>query len=181
MSKKMRSLGIDPSISATGLVLLEDSGTPTPKLVFEVEVKAKPASQGIMRVHDIAMSVMLMIHEYKPDEIVIEGYSLNTKNASSIIPLCELGGVLRMLMAIDGLRWRDPQAGKLKKFVAGKGNAPKDQMMMFVLKRWGHESKSNNTADAYGLACIGLAAHNRLPGITLDMRKVVGELPLRSE
>lgn len=179
MAKATVSIGIDPSIKATGLVILESTGVPIPKVLVEEEIRAAADLEGIARVQEIAVKVMTRIHEFKPDEIVIEGYSLNTKNASSIIPLCELGGVLRLMMHLDGLRWRDPQAGKLKKFVMGNGSAQKDQMMMFVLKRWGHVSKTNNTADAYGLACIGLATRNLLPGISVEMRQVAGDLPLK--
>lgn len=178
--KPLLSLGLDPSIKATGVVLLRSNGTPYPDLVIEREIKFDQATEGIQRVRSIVTHIMTLIHEQNPDEIIVEGYSLNTKNASSIIPLVELGGVLRFLMELDGLKWRDPKAGKLKKFITGSGSTPKDQIMMHVLKRWGHTSKTNNTADAYGLACIGLAAANRLPGITVDMRKIAGELPLRS-
>ena len=68
----------------------------------------------------------------------------------------------------------------MKKFVTGKGNSPKDQVMMHVLKRWGHTSKSNNTADAFVCAAMGLAHANRLAGVTLDMRAIVGKLGLTS-
>lgn len=169
----MKSLGLDLSTAATGLVLLESTGTPTPKLLEERELKHKTLV-GMERVLAICSEIMLFVHDKatKPDVIVLEGYSLNTKNASSIVPLVELGGVLRFLMHLDGLKWYDPRASVLKKFVTGKGTAEKDKMMMCVLKRWGHESMSNNTADAYGLACMGLVTANKLPGITLDMRAI---------
>jgi crossover junction endodeoxyribonuclease RuvC len=122
---------------------------------------------------------METIHEMQPDVIVIEGYSLHTGHASSIVPIVELGGVLRLMMMLDGLTWLDPRATALKKFVTGKGTAQKDQMMMWVLKRWGHMSISNNTADAYGLACMGLASVNRLHGITKEMLAIAAQLPLR--
>lgn len=174
------ALGIDPSISGTGAIILRANGTPRPDLLHEEEFTPRKGSVGIQRSRDIALDVMRLIHTYKPDEIVMEGYSLNTKNRSSIIPLCELGGILRLMLMLDGFKWRDPRAGELKKFVFGKGTAKKEHMMMYVLKRWGHEAKSNNTADAYGLACIGLAARNLLPGVTVDMRVVAGDLPLRA-
>ena len=84
------------------------------------------------------------------------------------------------MLKLDGLAWYDPRATELKKFVTGAGNTPKDKLMMFVLKRWQHESKTNNTADAYGLACMGLASANRLPGITKEMRTIAGSLAIRT-
>lgn len=173
------SLGIDPSISATGIVVLQESKFNYPELKLETEFACPKAASGLERVQLIATHVMELIHQIRPDVIVIEGYSLHTGHASSIVPLVELGGVLRFMMMLDELKWLDPRATSLKKFVTGKGSAKKDQMMMWVLKRWGHTSISNNTADAYGLACMGLASVNRLHGVTKEMLAIAAQLPLR--
>ena len=52
--------------------------------------------------------------------------------------------------------------------------------MMHVLKRWGHESKTNNTGDAYVCAAMGLAHANRLAGVTMDMRALAGAMKANS-
>ena len=69
---------------------------------------------------------MQTVQDDKPDRIVMEGYSLNMKHASSVIPLVELGGLLRFMLHLDGFKWYDPRATEVKKFVTGKGNSPKD-------------------------------------------------------
>ena len=173
------AMGIDPSTSATGIVLLRESGEPRPALEMETEIKA-PDLTGIERNRYIVTRIMETIHEHRPDKIVVEGYSLNMKNASSVVPLVELGGLLRFMLHIDRLVWYDPRASELKKFVVGKGTADKAQMMMHVLKRWGHESATSNIADAYGLACMGLAQANRLPGINKEMRAIAGAMVSRT-
>ena len=123
---------------------------------------------------------MELITERQPDRIVLEGYSLNMKNASSVVPLVELGGLMRFMLHLDGHVWYDPRATEVKKFATGKGNSPKEVVMMHVLKRWGHESKTNNTADAYVCAAMGLAHANRLAGVTLDMRALAGAMKANS-
>ncbi len=173
----MKSLGVDLSTKNTGLVLLEGNGTKVPTLHLETNV-TYPEVEGIDRRIKIITRVMETIHSLKPDVIVVEGYSLNMKNASSVIPLVELGGLFRFMLKIDGLTWLDPRANEVKKFTTGKGNTPKSHMMMHVLKRWGHQSKDDNTADAYACACMGLSYSNKLPGITEDMRKIVGQLKI---
>lgn len=179
MSKqKMVSMGIDPSVTCTGLVVLRENKEGNPELLLEEEIKGGKL-KGMERVQFIVTRVMERIHEIKPDKIVIEGYSLG-KNMNSTIPLVELGGLLRFMMYLDGLSWLDPRATQLKQFVLGKGAGHKDQIMMMVLKRWGHESLSNDTADAYVLACMGLGHSNRLHGMTQDQRKIVGGLALKS-
>jgi Holliday junction resolvasome RuvABC endonuclease subunit len=40
----------------------------------------------------------------------------------------------------------------LKKYVTGKGNASKAQMMEGVAKKWGPQFDNDNLADAYALA-----------------------------
>ena len=174
--KAFLSLGIDLSINATGLVLLDgrDEG---PHAIFEQEIKM--TGEGIAKKHAIVEQIIGEIESWEPDRIVVEGYSLG-KNMNSTIPLVEVGALLRYALYASGRRWMDPNAPQLKKFATGKGNSPKDVVMMHVLKRWGHESKTNNTADAYVLACMGLAHANRLKGVTLDQRTIVGNVKLNS-
>jgi crossover junction endodeoxyribonuclease RuvC len=141
----MKSIGIDPSITATGVVVLQAGPDKVPLVRLEHSIK-NVKGEGLQRTQSIVLELMEIIHEHKPDRVVIEGYSLNLKNASSVVPLVELGGLLRFMLMLDELPWLAPRAGELKKFVTGGGNAKKDEMMMWVLKRWGHTSKSNDTA-----------------------------------
>lgn len=176
--KTLLSMGIDPSSTATGIVLLKEQEV-SPLLVLETEVKPKDLS-GMTRNQFIVTRVMEIVHEFNPDKIVIEGYSLNLKNRSSVVPLVELGGLLRFMLFLDGLSWFDPRASELKQFATGKGTSPKEVVMMHVFKRWGFEAKTNNTADAFVLAAMGLAQANRLQGVNLDMRKIAGAMVSRT-
>ena len=176
----MKSLGIDLSTSASGLVLLQDTATKFPQLLHEQSLSF-PKLKGIAKYKEIVTTIMMLIHAHNPDTIVLEGYSLNMKNAASVIPLVEIGGLLRFMMHIDGLSWYDPTAGEVKKFTTGKGNAAKEIMMMWVLKRWNHTSIDNNTADAFACAAMGLSIPNKLPGLDKIMRGVVGNLVLRCD
>ena len=170
------SLGIDLSLSATGLVLLDGRAT-GPHAVIEEEIKI--TGEGIIRKLAIVERVMDTIEGWSPDRIVIEGYSLG-KNMSSTVPLVEIGAILRLSLFLDKHGWLDPNASQVKKFATGKGNSPKDVVMMHVLKRWGHQSKTNNTADAYVCAAIGLAHANRLTGATIEQRAIAGAVKLNS-
>ena len=175
----MQSLGIDLSTTATGLVLLEAAdGLSGPHVLLEREIKVKKLT-GMARHRAIVTDVMETVIQHLPVRIVIEGYGLNTKHASSIVPLVELGGLLRFMLHLDELEWLDPRPSQVKKFATGNGAAPKDQVMMHVLKRWGHTSKSNNTADAFVCAAIGLAHLGRAIGATKEMVKLAKELQLQ--
>jgi Holliday junction resolvasome RuvABC endonuclease subunit len=172
------SMGLDLSSSATGVVVLQDR-SPAPLCQLEYEFRIDDVT-GVKKQRAICTTIMTLIHAWKPDKIVVEGYSLNLKNKSSIIPLVELGGLLRFCLQLDGLAWSEPTASQLKKFVTGSGNSDKAKVMMGVLKRWGHESKTNNTADAFVLAAMGLAAGNKLDGMTQEMYAVSMNLPSRT-
>ena len=62
------------------MVCLEENGTALPTLLTEQEVKA-PELTGLDRSQKIVIGVLELVHELKPDRIVVEGYSLNMKNA----------------------------------------------------------------------------------------------------
>lgn len=171
------SLGLDLSTSATGIVLLgETGGNGPPLLLYEEEFKPKP--HGLTGKREIAVKVMTTIRDKKPTIIVLEGYGLNLKNASSIVPLIELGGIVRLMLHLDGLAWYAPTPGECKKFSTGKGNSPKDIVMMHVYKRWQYEAKTNNLADAYVCAAMGLARLNAANAVTKDMQNVVSGMEL---
>jgi len=174
-----RALGIDPSTSSTGIVLLEGDKDTRPVCLRENTVKPPSKLKGMDRHRYLVTEIMEIVHETNPARIAIEGYSLNMKNASSVVPLVEMGGLLRFMLYLDGIKWLDPRAPVLKKFVTGKGTAPKEAMMMHVLKRWGHEAQNNDTADAYGLACMGLLHVGALATATLDQREIIGSVPLK--
>jgi crossover junction endodeoxyribonuclease RuvC len=174
MRAEIRSLGVDLSTVATGVVLLREHGL-QPLVEMETEIK-RPEYTGWRQKASIVQAIMQIVQDHKPDRIVLEGYSLNMKHASSVVPLVELGGLLRFMLHLDGLSWYDPRATEVKKFATGKGNSPKEVVMMHVLKRWKHESMTNNTADAYVCAAMGLAQANGLPGVTVDMRSIAGAM-----
>jgi crossover junction endodeoxyribonuclease RuvC len=175
----MKSLGVDLSTKATGVVLLHSSADGSPGLLGEWLLTSE--LDGLDKYRDIVLQLMTMVHGHKPERIVIEGYSLNLKNASSVVPLVELGALFRFMLMLDNLTWLDPRAGEVKLFALGKGNgnAKKNKMLLGVYKRWGFEAKCDDTADAYVCAAIGLAHGGKLKGLTKDMLGVVGQLKIR--
>lgn len=176
------ALGIDLSTTATGLVILRGNGTPIPDVEVELELNKNTTELkdlvGLDMVREQVTIIMQLIDSWKPDRIVVEGYSLNVKNASSIIPLVTIGAILRLMMKIDGYKWADPKAGTVKKFATGKGTGQKDVIMQQVLKRWGFEAKTNNTCDAYVLALMGLAHIGQLPRLTTEQQGTIGSMKL---
>jgi crossover junction endodeoxyribonuclease RuvC len=170
-----RSLGIDASATGTGLVLLEARPDDKSPAAFHEEV-VKVKTKGMQRCSDIAERLLWVLDEFKPDTVAIEGYAPGRFIGSSLVSI-EVGAVLRYFLVQRGVKYLEPAPTQVKKFVAGSGKAfKKEAMMMEVLHRWGHKSKDNNTADAYGLACMGLAHAGKLAAMTMPMREVIGTL-----
>ena len=165
------SMGLDVSCLSTGIVVL-GAHADGPLLLHAETVT--PKSRGMQRCSDIAERVIAVAEKHAPDRAVIEGYGGGFKN--SLIPLVEVGTVVRYFVRQMGIRWLEPAPTQLKLFVLGKGVGDKDQMLLQVFKRWGYEAANGDVADAYGLACIGLGHAGRLRGMNQKMLEVIGTL-----
>lgn len=150
----MNVLGIDPSLTGTGLVVASDGGEPAEKAL----VGTKPGD-AIPRIKAILDRVHILLTIYNPDLVVIEGLSFNSKGGMQF-DRTGLHYILRWEMAkarviADQIKIVPPTT--LKKFVTGKGNSPKELMLLKTFKRWGVEFSDHNICDAYCLARWGLA------------------------
>jgi Holliday junction resolvasome RuvABC endonuclease subunit len=146
-------MSIDPSLTGTGIVVIDSK-----RALHLQTVITKPGNSLMDRIGSIACQVFLAQEKYEPDLIVIEGLSMGS-----------FGGMIHDRTGLHYiLRWQLWRGvGKeevlivppatLKKFVAGKGNATKEFMLLHAFKRWGMEFPDNNQCDAYCLAQFGLA------------------------
>lgn len=141
-------LGIDPS-SHLGLAVVRSG-----KEVLHTEEAHYPKLSGSAQAGILTQHVFDLHEKFKPDLVVIE--TMIVGHPSSAIPVIRLGSILRYFLWQRDIKALEVNPGHLKKFVVGTGNAKKEEMMMMVLKHWGHQSKTNNTADAVGLAMFGL-------------------------
>jgi Holliday junction resolvasome RuvABC endonuclease subunit len=142
----MHLLGVDPSVTATGLVLIStDEGYISTKVLHSTE------HRGIVRLQLLAESFDSFLETYTPDMAVIEGY---VRGSFSVITNVEIGILLRMKLHERNIPWYVCPPTVLKKFVAGTGRAKKPDMAIAVKDRWGFVSPSDDVVDAYGLAKI---------------------------
>jgi Holliday junction resolvasome RuvABC endonuclease subunit len=122
--------------------------------ILHTEELTAPRKTGLPRAADLVGGVVSLCSKWDPDFLVIEGYGF--ANSHTLATLVEVGTVVRYFMWQDGHQFLLVPPPSLKKFVTGDGHATKDRMMLSVFKNWGHEAKTNNTADAVGLAMFGL-------------------------
>ena len=149
-------MAIDPSLTGFAICILEKGG----KEVYADEKKTKPVKTlkgRVSRMESLVLFADKVVVDYEPDYIFIEGYAFNAKGSSGVT-LGELGMLVRsnlITMDIKGLVEVPPTT--LKKFITGKGNANKIAVASTLSSKFNKEFKSDNEADAYGLAQLGLA------------------------
>lgn len=145
--------GIDPSLTGSAVCCWDPDGTGPS---FQEKYGSQPAKTlagRIDRFETLARSVCRSLQG--TTLVVIEGYSHGSKG-SSVLSIAEYGGILRAAMLKITPHVIEVSPSALKKFATGKGNSPKDVLMAHVAKRWGVLFSSNDEADAYVLARIGL-------------------------
>ena len=174
-------IGIDPSLTSTGIVVLRDG-----KVELAVTTKNKPALGTIDRVRLIYERIVDIQENLSdgekwqaPDLIVIEGFSYGSKGRS-VFDIAYLGWRIReeleRLRTEDNIPWLEVPPSQLKKFATGQGNANKEIILQQVYKRWGVEFSDNNQADAYVLAQIGRAYLGGMDDLTAFQQEVIANL-----
>lgn len=159
----MYFVGIDPS-TKTGLVVLQSTEKDQFTQEYAGEISAKKGLTGMPRALAIAGMVLESLEKYAdPKEevrVCIEGYGFG--NAHTLALLVEIGTMIRYSLMTLELSYQEVSPPALKKMVTGTGNAKKDKIMLELYKRWGLEYKSDNIADAAGLALYSMAAYGSL-------------------
>lgn len=142
-------VGLDQSYSGFGIVVIDTFGTES--LLW----KFPPKDSDGMRLGEIYVNLINIFNRcqeaYDEVHVAMEGYAMGrTFNREK---LGELGGVVKLAHAT--VFGSDPLVvppTTLKKFVTGKGNASKKEVVAAVQSKWDSEIKNDNVADAYGLA-----------------------------
>ena len=155
-------IALDMSLEHTGIANVEEDLTISTTLIEPNKgLKGNARLLGPKRISEIKKQ--LFIENINRNSIVfIEGYAFGAKGDSAI-SLGELGGVIRTSLYEAGFPYIEVPPTVLKKFITGKGNAPKEIMLKEVYKLFKFDTDNNNLADAYALAQFGLAVYDRSP------------------
>lgn len=146
--REMVVMGLDLSLTSTGLVVLAEG-----LMLKSKAIKSKENTER--RLIDIKDQIEREMLEYEPNLVVLEGYAMLANGR--ITALAELGGVVKASLYVRKQPFIVVPPARVKKFATGKGNANKDEVRLWVYKRWGVELKTNDEIDAYVLAQIGLS------------------------
>lgn len=145
-------LGLDPSLSSTGLVVWNGS-----TVIAHCLKKTTTKNPTEERIEIIRRSVMVGVRKYNPDLVVIEGHAYNSRS-SSLHALHELHGVIKNSL------WKSQSAFTILppqslKAYAVKGGCSKEEMIEAAETVWPRlrtiTGKRDDLADACHLARWG--------------------------
>ncbi|TGZ14689.1 hypothetical protein DV517_61720 [Streptomyces sp. S816] len=136
-----RILGLDLSITATGLCLPDGS----------TETIATQQKTGDARLKVIELAIIQATHDV--DFAVIEDLPTHAKSAGVT---GMVHGVARLVLLRFGIPYSVVTPATLKAYATGKGNADKTAMAIAALKRAGREFGDDNQCDAWWLRAVGL-------------------------
>lgn len=141
-------VGLDLSLTSTGICVMDENGT----ILFE-EVLNTPKKKidGLERLKFIRESVSEAIKNYSVSIANIENYSFGSRGRATF-SLGELGGVVRLLLFDLGVTIIETSPSQLKKFATGRGNSDKLDVVMSIEKNYGIKYLDDNAADAFILA-----------------------------
>jgi len=163
-------LGIDPSLTGTGVVALEDG-----KIINQQLIKTKPTKGSLAELQRLIKIVDSI--EYGEAELaVIEGLAFMSRNTTSLVQLSGLNYMIRHKLYKLNIPFLIVPPTSLKKFITSKGNAPKECMLMDIFKRYGEEFRDNNLADAFSLAVLGDAVINPSDKTKVYQQEVLDKL-----
>jgi Holliday junction resolvasome RuvABC endonuclease subunit len=153
MSKIM---GLDLSLTGTGMVVLDNGSIMSKKLI-----KTKPTEKTyiaeINRLLHIKAEIVSEIERVVPDLVLIEGMAFAVRQTTAVMQLAGLNYMIREYLAIKKIPFIICAPSSLKKFILGKGVGPKDVMMLEVYKTFGVSFLDPDTCDAFALAQCGVA------------------------
>lgn len=132
-------VGLDPSLTATGIATLAGVRTLRPKT---------KGTQRLIAIRDEITDICLAA-----DLVAIEGVSFGSHSSHAH----EIGGlawIIRVALTEAGIAWVDVPPACLKKYATGKGNAGKEEVLAAAIRRLGYDGHDNNQADALWLRAM---------------------------
>lgn len=169
-----RIFGIDMSIKATGLCVLDDDSTPDPTVLETIPIDENDV--GMDHIAKVLRRVVDVIDTHKPDLIAMEDYAISGgMGTNNLTRLCEVGGIIKWYCHDRGYKmgYGTPKNEKqriyshhatrhadkifvaqpsttMKKFCLGRGDIKKDsRYIATVQEAMMRKFEDDNQADAY--------------------------------
>ena len=153
-------IGVDQSLSSTGIAVLDGDGRS--KHLTRIKTKTDQFETEIERMVHIKNLISEICTQFNVTQAIMEDFAYSAKG-NRIFQMGGLGYIVRELFFERNIPYKIIAPRELKKFVSGSGNADKSSIIEAVNKRWGQSLKNprdNDIADAYALAMMGIEILN---------------------
>lgn len=144
-------VGIDPSITATGLVVIDQDKN----IIKQELIKTTPKDIMEYRLVKIKEGLSFIPNIAGLTRLYIEGPSYGSRG-NAVLQMGALHFIIRVFFYEKDTKYKVIPPKTLKVFHCGNGNTPKNKVLVRVEKTLGVRFKDHNIADAYGLACMAL-------------------------
>lgn len=144
-------VGIDPSLTGTGLVLLDQD-----KCIMKQDLIKTTAKDPIEKRLIYIMDQLEFIRNIvKLKSVYMEGPSFASQG-NAVLQMGALHFLIRIFLFRYGINFKIIAPPTLKKFHTGFGQTKKNEILDKVEEKMGIRFKDHNIADAYGLAVMAL-------------------------
>lgn len=138
-----RVLGLDASLVRTGVAMPDGS----------TDVWRPRKLRGAERLDWIAARLTAALDATQPHLVSLEGYAYGARGRA-VYNIGELGGIIRWILWTRQVPLIEVPPAVLKKFATGRGNAPKEDVVVAAAKV-GTVVRYDDEADAWFLRAIG--------------------------
>lgn len=147
----MLYIGVDPSYSSTGLIILNPAAEIQKQETYKVNKKGTNTEYRLMLIKEKLIDPIIQLNEDGEIKVCMEGPSFSSRG-SHVLQMGALNYFIRYWFYTHKIDYTVRTPNELKKFVTGKGNCKKDLILLKVFQKWGEEFSCDDLADAYGLA-----------------------------
>lgn len=140
--------GIDPSLTGSGFVILDEFC----KIVDKI--KLSTPTVGVERLYHLELKLLEFLDKYPQIKLIcIEGAAY--RETGRIFHIGQWSGIHQLTLYKRGIPFFEVAPLQLKKYVSGVGkNQGKETIMLDVFKNFGEEIRDNDIADAYVLSKV---------------------------
>jgi Holliday junction resolvasome RuvABC endonuclease subunit len=143
IKREVSVVGIDPAVGTTGLCRYRNG-------VYVLDIATGGRRRGGKRLVHLRQQVLEAVLAEPTDLVALEGYAIGAVGRS--FTKGELGGVIKMELALHEIPIVVVQPTMLKAFAANNGGASKETMMRCARERLGVDTDDDNLADAAWLS-----------------------------
>lgn len=173
------SLGIDLSLTGTGLTLISDEGIKTALVKSKGDAKAT-LDERAARLSMLSETILQHASLVADDGVIVIEQPAYSQTAGSHHDRSGLWWMIVGRLIELGYHVVEIAPTSVKKYACGKGNAAKDAVLAAVVKRYPQaDVTDNNIADSLVLAAMGARWLKRPIDINLPVLNVTAMLPGR--